>query len=342
MSERRLGFGVVGINQRVRRSILAGLAQSRYGRLAAICSRDSEKAARTAEEFGCAGYTSLDALLADPSVLVVFICTPHHLHYPMSLQALAAGKRVVCEKPLAINVAEAAKLATVADQSRLSTAVNFTYRSMSGHRLVERLLTEGAIGTIHYLSLTYWQARQALPGAKPGDVLFEVGSHLIDLASWWLDSAGGGAIESVVSLSDGRQGDRSVVWASLARTSTHAVVQLQANRVAAGWRNGMECRLVGDRGTIELTFDTDRVAVRAARLHDGSPEGTWQPIEIPADLTVSYQDFPRFHIDRIAESLLGEIAFPDFAAGLRCQMILDAMRVSGHERRWVDLTEITV
>src|SRR6185437_16632925 len=129
----RLGFGVVGVNPRIRRTILGGLARSSRARLVAIVSRDAEKAARAASEFDCAGYTSLSAMLADASVDVAFVCTPHHLHRPMSIEALAAGKLVVCEKPMAVSVAEAEDMTAAARRTGLATAVNFTYHSLGGH-----------------------------------------------------------------------------------------------------------------------------------------------------------------------------------------------------------------
>ncbi|HVC35682.1 MAG TPA: Gfo/Idh/MocA family oxidoreductase [Chloroflexota bacterium] len=327
----RLGFGVVGINQRVRRSILAGLAQSRRARLAAIASRDPAKAAQTAKEFDCAAYPSLTALLEDPSVEVVFICTPHHLHHPMALEALAAGKWVVCEKPLAVNVAQAEELVVAAERAGVPTAVNFTYHSLAGHRFVHRLLSERTIGQLRHLHLTYWQARQKLPGAMPTDALFDVGSHLLDLACWWCDAGHAGAIRSIVGQEGGRD-DAPPIWTALARTDTGALLSIQADRVTAGWRNGMECRLVGDEGSIDLTYDTDAAEVRLARFGDGSPEGEARVLPIPPDLWVSYEAFPTLHLDRLAAALQGDVDFPDFQYGLRVQRALAAAQASSLEQ----------
>ncbi|MGH2460385.1 MAG: Gfo/Idh/MocA family protein [Chloroflexota bacterium] len=337
MSE-RLGIGVVGVNPRIRRTILGGLAGSKRARLAAVVSRDAEKAARTASEFDCAAYTSLAAMLADRSVHVVFVCTPHHLHRPMSLEALAAGTRVICEKPLALSVAEAEDMANAARRTGLATEVNFTYHSLGGHCFVERLLREGAIGRLNHLSLTYWQARQGLPGAKPADALLDVGSHLLDLVCWWAEAGGAGEVNSIVSQEGGRVGaeDRPILTA-LARTTGGALVSVQANRAAAGWRNGMECVLAGEKGSLALSFDTDAATVRGARFGDSRPEGAFQEMGLPPELQVSYADFPAYHIDRLAAGLQGDLDFPDFAYGLRVQRLLDAARTSIRERRWVDV-----
>ncbi|HLH73379.1 MAG TPA: Gfo/Idh/MocA family oxidoreductase [Chloroflexota bacterium] len=336
----RLGFGVVGVNPRIRRSILAGLSRARQARLVAVCSRDPVKAAQTAAEFGGVGYTSFDEMLTDPQVEAVFICTPHRLHHPMALAAFAAGKRVVCEKPLALTLAEAEEMAAAAQQSGLPNAVNFTYHSMSGHRAIARLLAEGTVGRIQHLSLTYWQARQKLPGAPPGDALLEIGSHLIDLVYWWSEFGQAGEIRTVSSQEVLDERGQVPMWSSLARTDRDAIVTIQGNRTAAGWRNGMDCWLVGDAGTLGFTFDTDTASIQLARFGDGSPEGILHPVAIPDDLQVSYQDFPHVHLDRLSRALLGEESFPDFAYGLRVQHALEALKVAAQEKRWVELAEL--
>lgn len=342
-SPTRIGFGVVGINQRVRRTILGGITASRRAQLAAICSRDPIKAAQTVAEFGGKPYTAYALLLADPAVDAVFICTPHALHHPMALAALRAGKMVVCEKPLAISSAEADELAEEAEQSGLPNLVNFTYHSLSGQRFVERLLQDGAIGTLRQISCSYWQARQRLPGAAPGDALLDVGSHLVDLVEWWGAAAGAGTIEAVTGQDLEVAGHRGIGFAALARTDQGALIALQANRGAAGWKNAMNCHLIGELGSLSLTFDTDTAQVAVARFGEGGPEGVPTIRPLPPDLAVSYADFPAFHIDRLTAALLGEIDFPDFAYGRRCQRVLEAvqtsMRASMPEKRWIGVAD---
>jgi predicted dehydrogenase len=332
-----LGIGVVGVNQRIRRTILGGIRASKRARVAAVVSRDAAKATSATAEFGGLPYTKIDDMLADPSVDVVFVCTPHDLHCPMSLATLRAGKRVICEKPLASSLEDAEGMVAAANQAGIPNLVNFTYHSLPGQRFVAQLLREGTMGKLRHLDLTYWQARQRLPDAKPGDALLEVGAHQVDLAQWWCDEGGGGTIVEVTGVEAPEPQRSASIVAALGRTNTGAVVTLQANRVAAGWRNGMVCRLVGEDGSLSLTFDTDEFEVRLARFGEGSAEGKARVLPISEDLSVSYADFPAAHIDRLVAALEGESWFPDFAYGLRCQRVLEAIRLAILEHRWIGI-----
>jgi predicted dehydrogenase len=331
-----VGFGVVGINPRIRRAILAGFTGARRARLAAVCSRDRTKAEQVAAELGCAAYDSYPDLLQDPAVDVVFICAPDHLHHALSLQALSAGKRVICEKPLAVTMADAEDMVKAAEATDRPALINFTYHSLSGHRFLARLLAEGALGELRHLDLSYWQARQGLPGARTADALFDVGSHAVDLALWWCDVGRAGNLRHVTGQDEGRGGLSNIVTA-FGRTDHGAQVAIQLDRVAAGWRNGMVCRLVGEKGTLGLTFDTDQVEVTLAQFGEGSPEGLARQLTIPDDLRVSYRDFPAFHLDRLAAAVQGDGDFPDFGHGLRVQQVLAALRTAIDERRWVEI-----
>jgi predicted dehydrogenase len=337
----RVGIGVVGVNPRIRRVILGGIRDSRRARVAAVVSRDAAKAAGVASEFGGRPYTRLEDMVADSAVDVVFVCTPHHLHHPMSLTAFQAGKRVICEKPLASTVAEAEELAAIARSLGTPNLVNFTYHSLPGHRSVARLLRENTIGRLRHLDLTYWQARQRLPNATPGNALLEIGSHQIDLVQWWCDQGEGGEIVDVTADHAPRSDDNATIITALGRTTAGVLVSIQANRVAAGWRNGMVCRLVGLDGMLTLTFDTDKSEVSIARFGEGSAEGVTRVLPIPPDLAVSYADFPSYHIDRLVAALDGETSFPDFSYALRCQRVLDAIQTSIDEHRWVRLSDFS-
>src|SRR3954471_16829426 len=97
--------------------------------LAGVASTSLERAESAADAFGAErACGSARELIADPSIDVLHICTPNHLHVPLAQAALAAGKHVICEKPLALDGASATSLASAAEDAGVQTGVPFVYR----------------------------------------------------------------------------------------------------------------------------------------------------------------------------------------------------------------------
>jgi predicted dehydrogenase len=138
-------------------------------------------------------YPSLETMLADPKVEVVHITSPNHLHYPHAAAALAAGKHVVCEKPLAMTSAETGELLRLAQASGLVHAVNFNLRFYPMCRHLHQLVREGGLGDVRLASGHYlqdwllldtdwnWRLDPALGGGLRA--VADIGSHWMDLTS---------------------------------------------------------------------------------------------------------------------------------------------------------------
>ena len=135
-------------------------------------------------------YASLDALLADDSVDVVHVTSPNDLHVSQSRDILAAGKHVVCEKPLAMTAAESAELVRAADASGLVNATNFNLRYYPLNQHVQELIADGGLGEVRLVTGRYFQDWLLLESdwnwrLQPdrGGALRAVG----DIGSHWLD-----------------------------------------------------------------------------------------------------------------------------------------------------------
>jgi len=332
----RLRVGVVGVNNRIRRVILKGLAASPRATVAAICSRSLEKARAAAEESGGIPFDSYEAMLASGLVDAVVVETPPELHYPMTMAALAKGLRVACEKPLATSVAQARGMEEAATRAGVRTAVNFTYRSTTAPRYFAEVIESGEIGELLHFGMGYWQARELLPGTPPKDSLEDLGPHAFDALRWWAGAAGAGEVAGVFSLKGDGPADRPV-WQGILRMGNGATGTVQISRVALGYANGVTAAFHGTKGAVSLTFDVDEGTVSLARLGKVRPEGRWTPLQIPPELQVSFEAFPAFHLDRIVGALRGEEAFPDFAEGRRVQEIQEAAQRSAAEGQWVRL-----
>ena len=177
-------------------------------RLELLCDTPADKAAAFADQFGYARATAdWRAVVTDPAVDVVSITAPNHLHREMALEALAAGKHVWCEKPMALTLADAVEMAAAAQQAAsagLRTQVGYNYVANPAFTHAQRLIAEGAIGRILHVrgwvdedyqadpDLPWtWRARLADAGLG---ALGDIGCHLVSML-WGL----AGPIESVVA-----------------------------------------------------------------------------------------------------------------------------------------------
>lgn len=164
-------------------------------RIVAVASGGQVSAARAAAELGIDSVsTDIDDLLRHPGVQIVDCCTPTDDHARVALAALAAGKALLCEKPLASTGAEAQQIAALASARGLTGGVNFHFRGAPALQEARRFVASGALGEVVGFHLRYHRAsnvrrdrpvswRMAGPGSG---VLQDLGTHMIDLALWLL------------------------------------------------------------------------------------------------------------------------------------------------------------
>jgi predicted dehydrogenase len=154
-----------------------------------------ERGAARAEALGVThAYPSLEAILADPEIDVVHVTSPNHLHVPQARAILAAGKHVVCEKPLAMTAGESAGLVEDALRSGRVNAVNFNIRFYPLHQHVREIVADGALGEIRFVTGHYFQDwllldtdwNWRLEPDKGGNLraVGDIGSHWVDLVQF--------------------------------------------------------------------------------------------------------------------------------------------------------------
>lgn len=160
----------------------------------ALCGRSEAKTMEIAAQFGVrAVYTDYEQMLVDVKPDLVSITTPPNWHHPMTLAAIQAGAHVLCEKPLALNVAEAQEMLDVANQYGRVHATDFEFRYLPA-RYYQRVLTDqGYIGEPVLLEATYMSASR-WDSARPwnwwmdaeqgGGIMGAIGSHFIDAFRW--------------------------------------------------------------------------------------------------------------------------------------------------------------
>lgn len=161
----------------------------------AICHSNEKAAEQKATElFVPHYYSDFEKMLHEAAVDCIHICTPNDLHYPMTKAALLAGKHVVCDKPLAMTVAEAGELLQLARAKNLVHAVNFNIRYYPLVRQMKCMREKGELGSVHSIMGSYLQDwlfydtdyNWRVEAAKTGNskAIADIGSHLIDLMEY--------------------------------------------------------------------------------------------------------------------------------------------------------------
>jgi predicted dehydrogenase len=183
----RLGWGILGPG-RIAGRIATVLADDPRGRLHAIASRNPDRARAFAEQHGGPRiHATYDALLADPDIDVVYIALPNSLHGPWTVRALDAGKHVLCEKPLAMSVAEVDAMAEAAARNGRLAVEGFMYLHHPQTLRVLELVRSGAIGEPQVLDgafsfhLTYPNDPRIDPDLGGGS-LWDVGCYPVSMS----------------------------------------------------------------------------------------------------------------------------------------------------------------
>jgi len=185
---RTIQWGVIGSGGIARRrTIPEGLAQASNAKLAAVFDVNAAANQEVAAQFGARAFASADALLAS-GVDAVYIATPVHLHCEQALQAMAAGKHVLCEKPLGLTVAEAERMTEAAVKAGVKLGTALMMRFIAQHQAARKMIADGALGqpVLGRAQLSCWYPRmegawRQDPALGGGGSLIDMGGHSIDL-----------------------------------------------------------------------------------------------------------------------------------------------------------------
>ncbi len=166
--------------------------------MVAFCDIIPERAEKAAKEFGAEGakaYTDYKELLADESIDVVHVCTPNRSHSFITVDALESGKHVMCEKPMAINSAEAKKMLDAAKRTGKKLSIGYQNRFRPDSQYLKAEAEAGTFGEIYYAKATALR-RRAVPTwgvflneyEQGGGPLIDIGTHALDLTLWMMNN----------------------------------------------------------------------------------------------------------------------------------------------------------
>ncbi len=183
-----LNWLVIGIGDITTRRVIPGIQAESRSHLYGIVTRDPAKAA----QFGVRVWPNLDQALTDSAIDAVYVATPVFLHAPQAIQSLRAGKHVLCEKPMAMNEAEARTMVRAGEESGKTLGVAYYRRCYPKVQRAKQLIEQGAIGKPVFAELTNhmwfdgtgsrsWLVDPAKAGGGP---LFDIASHRIDVLNY--------------------------------------------------------------------------------------------------------------------------------------------------------------
>lgn len=181
-------WGVLGCAGIAVKAVIPAIQSSRLGRVAAIASRDLRKAEETAAAFGIPKpYGSYEALLADPEIDAIYNPLPNHLHVPLTIKALENGKPVLCEKPIALDAAEAMTLAAAQKSAGLPVAEAFMVRHHPQWKKALALVAQGRLGEVRAIQTIFSYYLEDPENVRNqvdigGGGLFDVGCYAINTA----------------------------------------------------------------------------------------------------------------------------------------------------------------
>ncbi len=145
----KVRWGVLGVARIATEKVIPAMQRGEWSEVLAIASRDRGKAEQAAAQFGIPkAYGSYEELLGDPDVEAIYNPLPNHLHVPWSIQAAEAGKHVLCEKPIAMNVAECRSLLEARDRTGVKIGEAFMVRTHPQWLRARDLVRSGEIGTL--------------------------------------------------------------------------------------------------------------------------------------------------------------------------------------------------
>lgn len=185
-------WGIVGCGDIVRKRVARAIQDEPHSRLLAVCRRDLAKLTQFAADFQVPHpLTDATQVVEDPQIDAVYIATPVHLHHAQCLQAAAAGKHVLVEKPMAMSVAECADMVEACERNGVKLGVAYYRRFYPIVRRMEELIRTGIIGRPLSISAAtstafaiqpgqdgYWRV---LPDQGGGGALMDIGSHRLNL-----------------------------------------------------------------------------------------------------------------------------------------------------------------
>ncbi len=332
MTARKVRWALVGAGDLARKRLAAAIRSQPGSILRSLVSRDPEGRAPDLRTLSPeAVQVRFEEMLEDDSVDAVYLATPVFLHAPQAIAALKAGKDVLVEKPMAMDLRQAREMCRVARDRGRRLSVAYYRRFWPRFQLVKEMLDRGELGELVLIRIalhSWYPGRggeaadwRITPSLSGGGVLSDVGCHRLDLLAWWLGPPGK-LVSRVLTLTHGYSAEDSVT--ALLEWEGGPAGTVSFNWNSRTWTD--EIHLVGTDAKITLhPCDGETVTITAGRdIRQRSvpnPENAHGPV-----------------VDEFARSIL-EDRPPRFDGpeGLQATRIMDAVFRSARQGAWTEL-----
>ncbi|WP_333818244.1 Gfo/Idh/MocA family protein [Tabrizicola sp.] len=322
-----------------------------------------EAAERARQTLGFAKATSdWRTIMADPEIDLVSITAPNALHKEMSLAAIAAGKHVYCEKPLAPLAADALEMTLAAEARGVKTQVGFNYLCNPMLATAREMIEAGELGEIRgYRGL---HAEDYMADAQGpftfrhdpagGGALADIGSHALATAEFLCGPIArvmGDCVTMIGSRPDGKGGSREVqvddVGRAFLRFASGATGSIEGNWIATGRKMQHDFEVYGTKGALAFSqehfnvlhyFSTDDRKGRQGfrRIEAGPDHAPYGLFCVAAGHQIGFNDLKAIEVAGYVNAIAGKGAEPfNFRKGLRIQTLVETIQTSSREGRWL-------
>ncbi len=348
--------GIIGASF-ARAAYLPALRHVPGAEVVALASARIERARSAAAEFEVPhAYDDWEAMLAAHELDLVCIATPTVFHEPQTLAAIAAGAHVLCEKPTAMDAGEAARMLAAAEAAGRVHMIDHELRFNPNRMRIAELISRGDLGEIRHVDISNVGKTWADPASRPigdwwslaekgGGRLGANGSHQVDLLRWWLGEVAWVSGAALVMVPDRVDPETGEPWTATADDVAFFTAEMASGAVAqvvmsgaAAHNMGNATRIFGSRGTVTLSNNDERLLFAPAGADFRDITVRDPNAELPG-VNAGIWNVSVVALMQELAAAIREGRKPSrgatFADGLANQMVLDAVRVSGEERRWV-------
>ncbi|NBZ89333.1 Gfo/Idh/MocA family protein [Stagnihabitans tardus] len=303
------------------------------------------------------------SIIADPAIDVVSITAPNALHKEMSLAAIAAGKHVYCEKPLAPLAADALEMTLAAEARGVKTQVGFNYLCNPMLALARDMIQAGELGEIRGYRGLHAEDYMADPNGPwtfrhdpaGGGALADIGSHALATAEFLcgpITRVMGDCVTMIHERPDGRGGRRAVTVDDLGRAflrfENGASGSIEGNWIATGRKMQHDFEVYGTKGALAFSqehfnvlnfFNTaDPKGRQGFRRIEASPDhAPYGLFCVAAGHQIGFNDLKAIEVAGYVQAIGGAPEPFNFRKGLRIQALVETIQASSREERWIDV-----